>query len=557
MPPSVTRKEDVGSKFRELDELWKLFYQLRHCMRWEPMRYAKIESQLIQMEELGECNAQNKWEDFRKRVESDIENLERDTTFNRRVSLIESRQHSLIRPGVFDTDVLEDRKSRATPWIVNPTDTNSTPKEPDPRSATRRDVRCLQVWNYLESEAKSGNAGVWEKTFRKTHLLQCLVYCDLQKEQGRNEWLEIQVLRIVLDAMKSESDSSKSWEAIARTIGTFSDLNEIAFDPIAELSRWTKNQLIDLDKQFLKAFDLLVANQFDQCIQELEKMQNGITTLKVDFNTWKEAMATRDEILWLTPHFLATWMRDYRYNSKEQDILQATRELRTVLNDALIIRDSLEDADRPIQSPVLKPTTRPELDRLIRKLNQEFEAIAIKTEGDAETIPNIRIALRWPLLPLDLRKRFHERLTKLYSVERSTGTGVSDVTHRSPSVVATEFCKGLNDPKGKSFYQSISANDPRLSSLEMIAKEAPIELSSEPSKIVPAIYGVSYSTRMISNSFGQRAAASRPRDQDWRWPWNSATQFNQINTAYYNQLQSERLCLARWGDGNLGTAQPL
>ncbi len=558
MPPSATRKEDVGSKFRELDELWKRFYQLRNCMRWEPMRYAKIESQLIQMEELGECNAQNKWEDFRKRVDSDIKNLERDTKFKRSVSLIESRQHSLVRPGVFDTDVLEDRKSRATPWIVNPTDTNSKPKEPDPRSATPRDVRCLQVWNFLESEAKSGNAGVWEKTLRKTHLSQCLVYCDLQKEQGRNEWLEIQVLRIVLDAMKSEDDSSKSCEAIARTIGTFSDLSEIAFDPIAELSRWTKNQLIDLDKQFLKAFDLLVANQFDQCIQELKKMQNGITKLKVDFDTWKEAMATRDEVLWITPHFLAALMRDYRYSPKPQEILQATRELRTVLNDAVLIRDSLEDADRPVNSLSSRPSiTRQELDKLKAKLNQEFVELANQTVGDAETIPRIRMALRWPLLPFELREKFHAQLTKLYFVVRSAGVGVSDVKFRSPSLVATEFCKGLDDRKGKSFYQSISSNDPRLSSLEMISKDASKELSSEPSKIVPAIYGVSYLTRMISNSFGQRAAASRPRDEDWRWPWNSATQFNQINTAYYNQLQSERLCLARWGDGNLGTAQPL
>ncbi len=554
-------KKDINDKFHTLDELWERYGKLKPCVHWEPLRFAKIESQLIQMEGLAEDNSGKTWSDFVASVSSDIVNMELSSAFTRRVSLIESKLHSQVRVSskIFSKEILADSLSLLAPWIERPpfwvTDANSKQKELESENPNlHRDSKCLQVWTVLELVANKDDVELWTNSFNSNGLNSCLKYCDELLGQNQNEWLEMQVLHILWDAVKSEPNSPTISKAIARAIRTFSDLNAMAFDSNRELTRWTESQLLQLDEQFLRAFDLLVANSFDKCISEFDKMQSGVDKLKTEFSVMKNAMAVRDDVLWQTPHILAALMRDFRYSTTEAsklEILEKSRQLRKTLNEALVLRDFFAGDPKTKKLQLNSDATKKGLDELVEYMNKKYSSVSMKALSDSGTIPKTRIALRWPTLKLNLRKEFHTALAESYSKNGDSKeelTDASKITDSSSNEVAKEFCTDL-DEFGKALYQNIALDDPRYLGMATISRDAPRAQVDDSNKIATFVYNTSYKTRIIANSFGQRATASRAREDEW--PWDAPTQFDKINSAYYNLFQAERLCLARWGDGNL------
>ena len=94
-------------------------------------------------------------------------------------------------------------------------------------------------------------------------------------------------------------------------------------------------------------------------------------------------------------------------------------------------------------------------------------------------------------------------------------------------------------------------NDPRYSIPEIEAEKD----NNENSAPIKLVYRESYQTRVVANSFGQRAMAERPNSV--QWPWNAPDQMQAVNEAIYNHLQSERLCVYRWGDSDLSAPNDL
>ncbi len=558
---SAPVKKDIIDKFQALDALWERYGKLKPCVHWEPLRFAKIESQLIQMEDLAEDNSGKTWSDFVANVSSDIVNLELSSAFTRRVSLIESKLHSQVRASseIFSKEILADSLSLAAPWIERPpfwiTETNLKQKELESENANLpRDSKCLQVWTVLEHVANKDDVELWTNSFNAKGLNDCRKYCGELVGQNQNEWLEMQVLHILWDAVKSEPNSPTISKSLARAIRTFSDLNEMAFDSNKELARWTESQLLQLDEQFLRALDLLVANSFEKSIAEFDKMQSGVDKLKKEFSIMKNAMAVRNDVLWQTPHILAALMRDFRYSTSETsklEIIEKSRQLRKILNEALVLRDFFAGDPKAKKLQLNSDPTKKGLDELVEHMNKKYSSVSMKALSDSGTIPKTRIALRWPMLKLNLRKEFHTALADSYSKNGDSKEELTDalrITDSSSSEVAKEFCTDL-DEFGKSLYQNIAMDDPRYLGMSTIARDAPRGQVNDSNKIATFVYNTCYKTRIIANSVGQRATASRAREDEW--PWDAPTQFDKINSAYYNLFQAERLCLARWGDGNL------
>ena len=517
-------KSILKERFSSLEGLWEEYATLQHCVYSNPLRHATMESGLIQMEDVVEYANEATWKEFESRIKEHIRKLKDLSKFDRRVSLVEAKQYS---------EFLRDRS------VFN----------------DQVDSKCLAAWNGLEKAAKSDDKQIWTKAFSKMELRQAIDQCALDPERISVEWIEVRLLKLVHEAIGDEAENPKAVEAIAGLFKMYSELNTIAFQPRLELSRWTAKKVIALDKLFSECFDHFFAAEFDACIEKLRSLQTGFLALSEEFESLKKAMTTRDEVLWLVPHLLASQMRMSRHvNSNDAKSLFAS-DIGSLLQDAISIRDSLEDDQATFGTLSLKPDAGKKLEELTNRLKEVFTKTASKAETDPGTLPMSRIALRWPLLPKDLRSKLHNQLVNLYEIKKTDG-GNSEATNNdwsslTPSSVGGEFLSNLllagsNLEVSGSYYERLVKNDPRYS-ISTINPDKDYSSGSTPVK--QRIYRASYQTRMVANSFGQRATTTRPREE--LWPWNSPDQLQAVNEVLYNHLQAERLCIARWGDGDL------
>ena len=527
-PPSGENVRTLlTTRYQSLEGLWDDYASLQHCLYSNPLQYATIESGLIQMEDLAEHASDKAWTEFEGRVKEVVEELKKSSKFDRRVSLVEARQH---RKFLNDSSAFSDSS----------------------------DDECLKVWNRLEAVARNKDQGKWSESFKKSSLQEAIRECTLDPKRVPTEWLEIRLLKLIHESMSDEisdkSDGPTSAEAIAGLIRMSSNLSSIAFDPCVELSSWNRKKCSEFEFRFAESFDHFFANEWDTCLAKLATMQKDFDLFSEKCKLLKSAMRTRDEALWFVPHLLAAQMRMSRHGVSEEGKMPEVEEIGKLLQDAIALRDWLSDEQASIEGK-LKSEAETKLASLKSKLTETFSEVVRKGEEDAETLPISRIALRWPLLSLDIRKSLHSRLATLYGASKDdNASSVSNQTNWSsltPRQVGSDFrrklrLEGSNLEASGGYYDRIVFNDPRYSLAEI--EEDKNKSQDEPSAR-QMIYQETYRTRMVANAFGQRAITKNLTTKFW--PWNSPDQMQAVNTASYNLLQTQRLCISRWGDSDL------
>jgi hypothetical protein len=513
----------LTTPYQSLEGMWNDYASLQHCLYSNPLQYATIESGLIQMEDLAEHASDKAWADFEGRVKEVIEELKKSSKFDRRVSLVEARQHGKL---LNDASAFSDSS----------------------------DDECLRVWNQLEAVAQSTDQGKWSEAFKKSSLQEAITKCRLDPKRIPTEWLEVRLLKLIDESMGDKPDDQKSAEAIAGLVRMSSSLNSIAYDPLLELSSWNQKKWSEFESRFAESFDHFFANEWDTCIRKLAAMQKDFDLFSERCKLLKTAMRTRDEALWLVPHLLAAQMRMSRHVVSEEGKMPEVEEIGKLLQKAIALRDLLSDEQASIEEK-LKSEGETRLASMKSKLTETFSEVVRKGEEDAETLPISRIALRWPLLSPEIRKSLHRRLTTLYGAPKDDNeSSVSNQINWSsltPSKVGSHFrrklqLEGSNLEASGGYYDRIVFNDPRYSLAEIEKNKS--KSQDEPSAR-QMIYQETYRTRMVANAFGQRAITKNLTTKFW--PWNSPDQMQAVNTASYNLLQTQRLCISRWGDSDL------
>ena len=570
-----TSKQELLDKFQQLDKHWENFAKLRACSRWDPLAYAEIESQLILMEDLAENNASPAvWPEYLKQVELNIEKLRASATFSRRASLVEAKSNSLVRPcNFFSSGILAESNSAETPWMSNPlfwqSASQGTTVDPKQEIAKlSRNDRCLQVWSVMQKFAEANDASGWSRAFTKDKMSSSLAYIGAIEGNDETEWLEIQILKILLDEIDWENASEKSATeanaAIAKSIAAFSEIQGIAASPNAELSWWTEQRLTELDRDFLQAFDLLIANQFDLCLQKLSKLESpmaGLTKLK---NQLEAGMESRDRAFGIAPHALVALMRLHRYVADssvkdqartESQFEKLAKDLGDAVRTAVETKNFLLNPDAADIPSTIGPNAK--LDSVTSELNKEFASQKVLAKRDAETIRNCRIALRWPMLSVDTRKEFHSQLANYYEKIKeeprfnsdATGLQLEDsitaISHRSPRTIADVFKSRLKEIRESDLFATIAERDLRID----LSSRFPSSPTSQAKELWRDIYNTNYSARIQSGAYGQRASAKCVKENEW--PWNAVAQFQRLSQANYNRMQIQRLFMSRWGDGDL------
>ncbi|MCY2977153.1 MAG: VWA domain-containing protein [Planctomycetota bacterium] len=511
-----------------LDKLWDEYERLRHCVYTNPLRFATVESGLIQMEDLAEYASPQAWKDFEDGINKHFDDLKKLTKFERRVSLVEAEQHQIF---LGNSSVSSDLK----------------------------DQKCLGTWKSLLKATEYGGI----QGFSEKELEEAINNCN-DPERAPVEWIEVRLLKLMHEAIRAIDENSAeqtdAGKTIARLLKMYSDLNGIAFDPRSELSHWTGKRVVEMDKHFAEGFDYFFANDFKTCREKLESMQPDLANLSADFNILKEAMIARDEALWLTPHLIAAQMRMSRLPRYQEN--KEVSEIANLLQAAILLCNSLEDHQKDVGKLNLMPEKVTEqLKQLKGSLDRAFLDASTKQEGDAHALPMTRIALRWPLLEKGLRKKLHDRLVKFYAKGNKKSDSSSKVDDEwskvTPSDVGREFwsLSALQDNKTiGSLYERMIKNDARyaFSGKKMEADTDRID-GSMPAK--QRIYRESCQMRMFANSIGQLALEDPSKQKSW--PLNAPDQLQAVNEVVYNHVQSERLCTTRWGDGDLDSKKQL
>ena len=571
---------ELTDKFKELDVNWNRFSKLSKCAWLEPMLYAKVESQLIQMEELAETNASAPWKKFQNAINGDLGKLEESCRYERYVSLIETKLHSDVFPSrVISERILSESRLQDTPWITSvPWLPNSLSSQGarDGVKSLSRDDRCFQVWTVVERIARSEGATEWDRTFNKKYLQQCLDYLGPLDSGRKMEWLEIQILRILFEEIDwgrrtSELTESNLAKACAQAIRIFSEIQEIAVDANPELSRCIGKETLALDAEFLKGFDWLVANDFKNSFNILKTMEKEVMVLKEDNNLLAKAMSIRDRTFHKVPHLLAYWMRSYRYANTDQDRDDARSEaerLGEIMRRAIQLKDDLGKSPESVRAVVNKNEVS-EVAMLLEAAEKSTEAkqnslMSIEA-NDQQTIRDYRVVLRYPSLPPNLRSQFHDNLVKFYTQSKASTTASNNQSILSklpiqngdeassslqPSDLTKLFLAKLGKSLERPIYEQSVQSDSRFQNLDDAPK--PISQDSTDAKFL-SMYSANYAIRMTANAFGQRAFAKRC-DLD-KWPWSAPAQFRELNMFAYCNLQSRRLFEARWGDGELDEAR--
>ena len=582
VPPAnvAAIQSDWTEKFRDLDGNWSRFSKLKSCAWLDPMRYAKVESQLIQMEEIAETNATFQWRKFQNAVSEDLTNLEESCKFERVVSLVETKLHCEVFPSkVISEPVLMESRSRDVAWFNSPPWLSEKPKVSsarDERTRLSRNDRCFQVWTVVEKIAKSEAATEWDRTFNSVSLQACLDYIGPVDPDQKMEWLEIQLLRILLEEIDWDFRSKEVTEAeisksCAQAIRIFSEIQSIAVDANPELSRCLGKEVLKLDSEFLKGFDLLVTNEFKSSLNTLKRIENEVLQLKQDKDHLVKAMYVRDRAFHFVPHALTFWMRSFRYSDvadERDDAVKQVEVLGEVIRRAVQIKDELGKPQGLVRTSIDKVELS-EIETLLveaeKKIEAIFNSLTSAEAKDQQAIRGFRIALRSPFLSDKLRIQFHDNLGRFYSQnnvdssanvdgvmnsKRSEDQANAKKLSESQLELLRAFLNKIGKIDERVLYDRLSYSDPRFYGGELVTK--PSEQVGFESKY-QALYSANFKSRMRANAFGQRAFAKQWELE--KWPWNAPAQFRELNTADYCSLQARRLFEARWGDGELDEAR--
>jgi len=525
------KRAALKSRYENLDGLWSRMQGLREGNAWnwnpmrrDPMRFARIESQLLLLEDIAERTLgeeeetetapSQRWSRRIDDLKKEITEVEKEWNSDWRVSLVESEMQ---------LGVGRDRSLKG-------------------------DDSALLLWKELRSHA-SDPSERWTKFFNQG-ILQQLPQSSTSTASNP-DWLELQLVRILhqeVDWSRNDQRDDAA-KAIAHCLKTFGTLQELACRPNPELVPWIRETVLKCDQSFLKAVDLLVANRFKPCIDECSALQLQLDLLKQQVDILERAMLGRDRAIHFAPHALATLMRMGRYGVgvwTKEDIKQKAKGLARIVVEGQKLQDELK---MPGEKLLSTNDLAEQIDAFEREFCGRLETWLSpeKGAGHPEAIRDMRIAVRFPFLDAASRAKYHENLRNLSQYTKATATDEAfDTTHCiPPSDVAKIFVEALG-PEADDFlnakpYTTIALNDQR-------AELKPISGNFE--SVEPKqLYEHAFLARTYANALGLRVLASA----SWKdaYPFDAPRRMQDMLDGQYATLQQDRLYRARWGDDRL------
>lgn len=381
------------------------------------------------------------------------------------------------------------------------------------------------------------------------------------KEQNLQAEIE-KILRRELDSSTSDDNDKKKLaeETLQSLSKRWAEIDRLAFNSRREksyhreMSWWMKESIHTLDTDFLEAVDEFIANRFDVANAILARTTESVTKAESDLKTLNDCMSFRDEAALFLPHGLGFLARNQTL--EKQETLEEQARLMADIAWEMDRIDNLLRDPKPLEKRGIEPARDfISLKKAKDWIKNRAEEWLKSEEGDAETIRNLRIAVRYPFLPIESRQKAHGILAQRFkdrdtnisaSPSESTNTKeATDPANTDPaSVVATAFLERLNekkvDDKTGEYWKCVLKGDLRGSaSWKLDPSNAP--------KTYGELYDMARRVRLIAGPLGMHSV-SQPDALLDSCAQKVLDSYVAQSELHYRHLQRERLLLARWGD---------
>ncbi|MEQ1830273.1 MAG: hypothetical protein ABL921_30225, partial [Pirellula sp.] len=558
--PAATRPTTAtgqADRFKKLDVSWDEFSGLAAFAAWNPILYAKLESQLIAMESVVETEGSS-WDQRVIAFQIDLDKAKSQWKCDRRVSLIESEfNQRLGRCEIFDWDLLSNER-RTTTSLSQPIKKTQSVGRQD------RDNLALEIWRRIEAVATSNDAARWNTEFSRETLRDTFQALDATKSE--TEWLEIQLCKTLFNDVNWKSASDETTKAFANLIRCFSKLQRIHCTSLPnesslvgslltlpyERAAWCEKEALELDKQFHRAFDAFCANEWSRSLEvstALLQPTGRIDAFQSRANTIDQHILARDRVIQEVPHLLGLLMRIGQHMEIKTGN-ELSKQSAILLNRAKDIESKLSDPDEtPFKdSQALSLMEQLKLLRTdVLKLIQE--QVDPSKATDPESIYAQRIALRFPHLENADRKRFHNNLAAFYARRIDYATESDEKLSSQPFTakgIQDGFVAGLEQSsnKDRDVYVAIATSDLRSDPNWLTDTKGQ---GRTPAENEHGLRVSKYHAGSRIKAYANALAYEKLSDSEE--PWSSPLEFQAICEQNFRELQSMRLYEARWGDG--------
>jgi hypothetical protein len=573
---SAENKTEFGTaNWNTVRRLWEqLNYQeFSRAYRWDPIGYAKAESQLLALEEIA-FSRPSSFVKASQIVEDAIVAIKKPVV-DLQVSLIEDRARNRYfhdkkkRYDEIDAlatkllDKLAQSEEEVPGFWKSPAQAEPAEKKPLPEMELSNDERPMLVWQLYAFAAKRQLDSLWKKVFTRQRLRDAIQYCD-QRDDG---WLEINLLRRIENDIDWELPVSDRVTACAKSIELFSRIQSLSTIVEPEVSWWLEQSKTKVEATFLRGFDHLLANQAVESLARFSGPQfaEDLANLEARLNRLNEVVEAMHESLHDAPHLLAYLLREYQFSDEKDSVEKQLARL-----------GSLVDQVEQLYQTLAATTSRDEegIDRFLNTANSirsdlEFlhtaytDYVEAKTDAkkmvasnSPQTFRRNRIALMSPLLAVEYRANIHESIVAFLKNNASEIDGNPTSGSGQPSLAASErdlaagalkFLEAI-DSKFRDKWERIVRHDTRLGWGQIEEYLAPRVL--EPSTLTADLIKSDCWLRSFSAACGANPSRTEYLQN------NHAYDRWQFSTTHYKYWQVNRLAEASWGNGGYTDQSP-
>ncbi len=560
----------ADDQLRSIDELWKKVnageYQAGY--RWDPLGYAKVESQLLALEDIA-IHSPNSFGSAKKLVDDAWNAMEKpDVEFG--VSLIEDNQRKQYFHRSQPSKDIEETAQKlvanlkdsreALPAFLKPSGATEAPGTTPPPPP-----EALLIWQFYAEASRGEHSAVWDIVFAPDSLRNALSYV----KDAESKWLEIYLLqRITSDIDWNLKGITDRVEGCAKALQCFQRIQKLATAPEPELSWWVKSDLEPIEKLFLRSFDQLLANQASSAIQGFNRVSEQLEVLQPKANAFVSTIDRTNHALHAIPHLLAWLAAEYQVVQTEEkrEVEARLTKLGRLTGLVSTVYQTLKSKPQGSLKEIDDSffNTGAELEQAIGRQMSAFESYlndktASNSTGaasdNAQTFRRERIVLHTPFLSLSEREKLH-RNTSAFLKSKVTDiqeqkSGQKSSPERSGKDAVALFLEQVAENRDK--WEAIVRTDLRRSAMK------PFIEGTEPTNVDRT----SIRATLLEREFWQRAYAPSfgayptlhgelvNATQANPWPWHCPWQRWSLAESNHRLWQVARLSEASWGNGRL------
>ncbi|MCR9296513.1 MAG: VWA domain-containing protein, partial [bacterium] len=567
------------------DPLWRTLTEsdLSQAFRWDPLGYARVEAPLLAWEDAN-LYRPDAAENLLSRAKQALAQIEKPRV-SFQVSLIEdelrARYFETFDPSVplnelaqLTRDILASLKDvdRVQPEFWR---NGEEPKaqaeegvevaqlEPSAEMLLPKQARPFLIWNLYATAVRQRDAQLLQFLFDPARIRAALEYAG----QDQPEWLEMLFLHRLaqdMDWNELRTFDDRVAYVCAEAVHLFHRIQELSAHPEPALALWRQSNLPDLEGNFLAGMDRLLAGRWREADQMFKSVESVVKQLESQGKQLAEMVSETQQCMHDLPYLLAWAQAEYQFADNEggasrQRLEAICRELGSCADLSQQVYLQLEDIGSPTAELFAQAEQLHELWQGITGEIQQLTLDYASNPPGPKAFRRNRIALKLPspLISIETRKQLRDQSYQ-WLTEEILDTDVTNDelnrVERSSEKLVELFLSGIPENSQSQKWSALAERDLRAElGLLSGADNNSLVLDSTYTDARNHLLRIEFWQRLFAPHYGSFASLHdllvRSAGGAETWVWKSASLRWDLDAAFGQQLQTQRLANASWGNG--------